>query len=187
MAEDARSERVMLLNLRSLQDADEHVEERYQPSLFRGDPEAFAVVAPVTLAFDVHKQDDRRYRLVGRVVGTLELCCSRCLEPLSLPVDAAFDLEYLPRTENVGEGEREIEEDDLATAFYADETIDLGALVSEQFHLALPMKPLCSETCRGLCPQCGTNLNAASCACRQTWEDNRLSGLKVLVKRDVRK
>jgi uncharacterized protein len=187
MADSARSEQGMLLNLRTLQDADEHVERRYQPSLFQADAEAFAVVEPATLVFDVHKQDDRRYRLEGRVAGTLELCCSRCLEPIALPVDAAFDLEYLPRTENVGEGEREIAEDDLATAFYTDETIDLGALVSEQFHLALPMKPLCSETCRGLCPQCGTNLNVASCACRQEWEDARLSGLKVLFKRDVRK
>jgi len=173
----------MLLNLRTLQEEQEHVDRRFQPSLFETDPEVFAIVEPVALAVDVLRQDGRRYRLVGRVTSRLELCCSRCLEPLDFPVDAAFDLEYLPRAENVGEGEREVGEDDLAAAFYTDDTIDLGALVSEQLHLALPMKPLCSDSCCGLCPLCGTNLNVASCACRQTWEDGRLSGLKVLFKR----
>ena len=185
MTEGAHSTPGMHLNLRTLQEAQEHVENQYQPSLFPAEPETFTVIAPVTLAFDVSKQDGRRYRLAGHVISTLEMSCSRCLEPLALPIDAAFDLEYLPRSENVGEGEREIQEDDLATAFYADETIDLGTLIAEQLHLAVPMKPLCSETCRGLCPQCGTNLNVASCACRPTREDPRLAGLKALFKGDI--
>ena len=62
---------------------------------------------------------------------------------------------------------REVEEDDLATAFYDDDQIDLTHLIMEQFQLALPMKPLCTEACKGLCPQCGTNLNTGSCDCRR--------------------
>jgi uncharacterized protein len=184
MVENARSGEALLLNLRTLQEAQEHLENRYLPSLFPADPEGFRVTAPVALSVDVSRQDGRRYRLAGRVVTTLDMVCSRCLEPMALPVDAAFDLEYLPRTENVGEGEREIEEEDLTTAFYTDETIDLGELMSEQIQLAVPMKPLCSETCRGLCPQCGTNLNVSSCGCRQAWEESRLAGLKSLITRD---
>ena len=86
----------------------------------------------------------------------------------------------MPRTENVGEGEREVEEDDLATAFYDDERIDLAHLIMEQFQLALPMKPLCKDACKGLCPQCGTNLNTGSCDCSPIWEDPRLAALKAL-------
>ena len=85
------------------------------------------------------------------------------MQPVSgavqLPVDATFDLRYQPRTTDTGEGEREIEEDDLTTAFYDDDNIDLGELMREQFYLALPMKPLCRDDCHGLCAQCGTNLN----------------------------
>ena len=81
----------------------------------------------------------------------------------------------MPRTENVGEGEREVEEDDLATAFYDDDQIDLTHLIMEQFQLALPMKALCAEACKGLCPQCGTNLNTGSCNCNVKWEDPRLA------------
>jgi len=51
----------------------------------------------------------------------------------------------------------------------------------EQCYLSLPMKPLCRPDCRGLCPQCGTNLNRGACACRREWDDPRLTALKTLV------
>ena len=117
---------------------------------------------------------------MGRVRTVLELPCDRCLEPFTLPVDAAFDLRYQPHADNTGEGEREIEEDDLSTAFYDNQTIDLGQLMREQFYLSVPMKPLCREDCRGLCAICGTNLNRGACDCKREWEDPRLAALKQL-------
>ena len=171
----------MHLSLRSLQDAHEHIEKRFEPSLFpASEDDIFRVVSPVRLSFDIDRQEPGRFRLVGHVTGEVELACSRCLEPFTLPVKTDFDLRYVPHTDNSGEGEREVEEDDLTTAFYTDDEIDLGHLVMEQLHLALPMKPLCSETCKGLCPQCGTNLNAGSCTCDPRWEDPRLAALKAL-------
>jgi uncharacterized protein len=112
----------------------------------------------------------------------IELTCSRCLEPFTLPVATDFDLRYVPRTENVGDGEKEVEEDDLTTAFYSEDQIDLGHLIVEQLQLAVPMKPLCNEACKGLCPQCGTNLNISSCDCSQKWEDPRLAALKAFAR-----
>jgi uncharacterized protein len=141
--------------------------------------DAFRVAAPVDLAFDVTRDKDQ-FGLSGRVKTTLELQCSRCLEPFERPLDAAFDLRYLPRTVNAGEGEREIEEDDLTTAFYENDTIDLGQLMREQFYLALPMKPLCREDCAGLCPQCGANRNTAPCSCATESVDPRLAPLRGL-------
>ena len=75
-----------------------------------------------------------------------------------------------------------IEEDDLGVSYYKDETIDLGEVVREQFYLALPMKPLCRETCKGLCPVCGANRNRETCTCETTWVDPRLEALKALKK-----
>ena len=66
------------------------------------------------------------------------------------------------------------------TAFYSNDQIDLGHLIVEQLQLAVPMKPLCDEACKGLCPQCGMNLNTGSCDCSQTWEDPRLAALRNL-------
>jgi uncharacterized protein len=171
----------MQLSLRSLQDAHEHREERYEPSLFpAAEGDAFRIVAPVMLSFDIDRQQVGRYRLSGHLRGELELLCSRCLEAFATPVVTDFDLTYVPRAENVGEGEVEVEEDDLSTAFYLDDQIDLGQLIAEQFQLALPMKPLCRDDCRGLCPQCGTNLNTGSCDCNVKWSDPRLEALKQL-------
>jgi uncharacterized protein len=100
-------------------------------------------------------------------------------------VDAAFELRYLPQTQNAGEEEREIQEDDLTTAYHREGLLDVTDLLREQFQLALPMKPLCNEDCRGLCPGCGTNLNKATCDCSPKWEDPRLAPLKSLLNRNT--
>ena len=169
----------MLLNLSTIRTAHERYEKAYNPETFASDHDDMKVVAPVALAFDIFK-DKAQFRLVGRVQTVLELPCGRCLESFTWPVDATFDLRYQPHADNAGDGEREIEEDDLATAFYEDQTIDLGQLTREQFYLSLPLKPLCREDCRGLCPVCGTNLNRDSCDCKREWEDPRLAVLKTL-------
>ena len=169
---------MLLLNLNTIRTAQERFEQVYPPEQFEQD-EDFTVAAPVTLAFDIFK-DKKQFRLVGRVRTTLELPCGRCLEPFTMDVDAQFDLRYQPHAENTGEGEREIEEDDLTTAFYDHDEIDLGHLMREQFYLSLPMKPLCRQDCRGLCSECGTNLNRGTCECKRDWEDPRLKPLKTL-------
>jgi len=172
-------ERFMLaLNLSRIRTAHERFEQVYQPEQMPPD-DGFRVAAPVALAFDIYKDKDQ-FRLVGSVKTTLELPCSRCLEPFAWPVDAAFDLRYQPHAMNTGEGEREIEEDDLSTAFYQHEEIDLGQLMREQFYLSLPMKPLCGADCKGLCPVCGTNLNRDTCDCKRDWEDPRFAALREL-------
>jgi len=170
---------MLSLNLAKIRDAKERFEQVYSPGQLATGDEAFRVAAPVTLAFDIYKDKDQ-FRLIGSVQTTLELPCSRCLETFTLPVDSSFDLRYQPHARNTGEGEREIEEDDLTTAFYENDTIDLGQLMREQFYLALPMKPLCRDDCRGLCPTCGTNWNKGACQCTNTWDDPRLAALKSL-------
>lgn len=173
----------MLLDLRQMREKHDRIDRRFDASAFDQPDETYRVVAPVRLLFDIDK-DGKQFRLVGRVQTRLQLSCGRCLEPFELPVDEAFDLVYLPHDDNRGEGELEIANDDLATAFYRDEVIDLGEIVREQFYLAAPMKALCADTCRGLCPICGTNLNTSSCRCQPSWEDPRLAPLRTVIERD---
>jgi uncharacterized protein len=171
----------MRLDLSTIRTPHEHFERVFPPEAF-GATQAdadFKVASPVKLAFEIYK-DKTTFRLVGRTETTLEVRCSRCLEAMVVPVDAAFDLRYQPHTENSGEGEREIEEDDLTTAFYRNDEIDLEQLMREQFYLSLPMKPLCTDDCKGLCSMCGTNLNRGACDCRHEFEDPRFSALKEL-------
>ena len=166
----------MLLDLSKIRTAHERYEKVYQRDAFTSSAD-YTIVEPVSLAFDIFKDKDQ-FRLAGDVQTALELPCSRCLEPFRWPVDAHFDLRYQPKTYNTGDGEREIEEDDLTTAFYENEEIDLGQLMEEQFYLSLPMKPLCGDDCKGLCPICGTNLNRSACVCSRSWVDPRLEALK---------
>jgi uncharacterized protein len=174
----------MRLDLSHIRQPETAFLRQYEPSAFAEDDEDYRVVAPVSLGFTIHKDKDR-FRLVGTVGTTLELRCSRCLEPFALPLDAAFDLRYLPvgaaAPDDQETEDRELGEDDTAATFYEDDAIDLADLLREQFYLALPMKPLCRQDCRGLCPQCGTNLNTDTCQCQVRWEDPRLAGLKALI------
>ena len=92
----------------------------------------------------------------------------------------SFDLRYQPHALNTGEGEREIEEDDLTTAFYENDEIDLGQLMREQFYLALPMKPLCRRRLQGAVPAVRDEPEHRTCDCKREWEDPRLAALKTL-------
>jgi uncharacterized protein len=158
-----------------------HFVRTFAPEEVADSSDVYRVVAPTDLAFEIHKDKDM-FRLVGSVVSELELPCSRCLENLRLPVASRFDLRYLPISEAVADAEREVDEEDLGTSYYRNDEIDLTELLREQFYLVLPMKPLCQDSCRGLCPQCGTNLNTDSCDCAPVWDDPRLAALRDLGK-----
>jgi uncharacterized protein len=172
----------MKLDLSHIRQAETDLVRRYEPSAFGDRNDEFGVVEPVDLRMTIQKDKDR-FRLVGTIATVLELACSRCAEPYRLPVETDFDLRYLPQSQNTGD-EREVEEDDLSDAFYRDDEIDLRQMMDEQFYLALPMKPLCRTDCKGLCQNCGTNLNTQTCDCEIRWEDPRLAGLRTLMNRD---
>jgi uncharacterized protein len=173
----------MLFDLSKLHGFSEHVERTLPASLFDPPDDDYRVAAPVELSMDVEKASGDAFRVSGRATTRLGLDCGRCLEPYEMPLEVTFDLRYVPHAENTGEGEREIKEDDLTTAFYREGTLDVTELLREQFQLALPMKPLCAEECRGLCPDCGANLNRTDCGCTPKWEDPRLAPLKGLLNR----
>ena len=174
----------MLLDLKKLHGQREHFERTFVASAFDPPDSDYRVAAPVELVLDVQRLADHAYGLSGQARTRLEVECSRCVEPFEVPVDAAFELRYVPQSENAGEGEVEVGEEDLVTAFYRDGMVDLIDLLREQFLLALPMKPLCRDDCRGLCPECGTNLNKTQCHCAPKWEDPRLAPLKSLLAKD---
>jgi uncharacterized protein len=171
----------MLLDLTRYRQPLTHFTKAFQPDDAGAEGEAYRVVEPVDLDFDLHK-DKERFRIDGTLRTVLEMSCSRCLEPYRLPVDAVLNLRYLPVSERSSDDEKEIAEEDVDISFYQDDQIDLTELLREQFYLALPMKPLCREDCRGLCPQCGVNRNTGTCDCGDGWEDPRLAPLKGLIK-----
>lgn len=170
----------MRLDLRDVRGSSHAVDRAFPVSAFRAD-EAFTLAAPVELMLAVRK-DGERYCLLGRLVTTVRRECCRCLDPFDVPTRLDIDVRYLPHRVNAGEGEHEISDEDLSIAFYRDDEIDLGGLVREQLHLAAPMKPLCDDGCRGLCPSCGANRNREACGCDTAWRDPRFDALRSLVR-----
>lgn len=110
--------------------------------------------------------DEQSVHVSGHVQATLRLACGRCLEPFPWRLDQKLELFYLPhRPDQEQEDEVELTERDMVVAYYQGHSIDLGEMVREQFYLTVPMKRLCKEDCKGLCPKCGANRNREACGC----------------------
>jgi uncharacterized protein len=135
-------------------------------------------IHPASVALTIHKVLETVTLDIS--VGTaLGLDCGRCLEPFTLPVQSVFRHTLVPARDEEAQA-ADLADEDISFGYYQDDLIDLDALVYEQIMLQLPMKPLCAEACRGLCAQCGANLNAAPCECRPGDVDSRLEALKKL-------
>lgn len=104
----------------------------------------------------------------GRVEATVEADCSRCARRFDILVDRTFDAVFV--TSDSGETDHavELDEDDLDLDYYRGDFIDGLHLLAEQILLEIPMKVLCAEDCRGLCPKCGANFNETDCDCEPT-------------------
>ena len=130
------------------------------------------------------------YSLQGSLRTHLEIDCVRCLEPVSVEVAEGLELMYIPQKPEDSAGktgsrhrdeDRQLEDDEMAVSYYLERELDLGQLIWEQLHLALPMRTVCREDCRGLCVQCGVNRNTDPCDCERKNLDPRLEQLKSLL------
>lgn len=119
----------------------------------------------------------------GDVRANAQLECSRCLDDISLPVDASLEEQFQP-TVDVETGRpikrAEYEEDDNAFMINANHLMDLTEPVRQALLVALPMRPLCRVDCKGLCPECGVNRNYTDCGHKPDTTDNRWEALREL-------
>ncbi|MFQ5700725.1 MAG: DUF177 domain-containing protein [Acidobacteriota bacterium] len=104
----------------------------------------------------------------GHLTAHVLVPCSRCIEPYAVAIDRNFDLSYVSRPAGLAADNLDlrIPRRDLNVGYLDDNrSLDMDSLAVEQIYLELPMKPLCSSDCRGLCVHCGANLNMAVCRC----------------------
>jgi uncharacterized protein len=146
----------------------------------------FRLLSGARLRCHVEIVDGTTVHVRGRLAVAVEPECGRCLERYAASIDQELDLFYLPRSpEQPEEQEDEVALSDreLVVGYYEGGRLDLGDLVREQLFLSLPLKRLCREDCRGLCPTCGKNLNTGACGCPppEEPEDPRLSPLRGLI------
>jgi len=134
----------------------------------------YTPVVPLSATFTVVLRE-RGVHVTGSLTGRVETPCDRCAAPAGLDVAQRFELfEEAPLS-----GEERVEPGLLRRKGRTLE-LDVAGLLWEEFVLALPVKPLCSEGCMGLCPACGKDLNAGPCPCGGTDMDPRMAALRGL-------
>lgn len=123
---------------------------------------------PVTLT--LRNLGDKKLLMEGHAALTLRIPCSRCLEPVDVPMELPISQELdLAQTE-----EQRVENLD-EQPYVSGYNLDVDQLIGNELRLALPMKVLCREDCKGICNRCGMNLNYGSCSCDRSSPDPRMS------------
>jgi len=144
----------------------------------RLDPEDPAVQGldvrgPVTGTFNIRKME-HQILVRGSVVGQVMLRCARCLRDFDLSVQEDVNIELRPAFDLDRAGhEMELVADDLDVEFFKGDVLDLGHIIAEQVALLVPMKPLCTEDCAGICSRCGADRSEDPCQCMPSETDDR--------------
>ena len=117
----------------------------------------------VHLKVSMHKGD---IFFDGHLVLTFVLNCSRCVKEMHYSIDEFFSPVYIHgREPRMVEGQ--VDRQELDVTYFQGDEIDLEEVLREQILLSLPIQPLCKESCKGLCPQCGADLNIKNCDCKK--------------------
>lgn len=148
-------------------------------SLWRERWEAFELglepAKDIEAVFTLMAQDDDSVLVRGRIAGAVKAPCDRCAETFEVEIESDFELF---EESEAGDGMLDGEEVRIVTRD-GQLHLDMGAILWEEFALALPVKPLCSETCEGLCPHCGKPSTDCECSVEEEG-DPRLAVLRNL-------
>ena len=177
----------MLIRVRELELRKLEFNENFQPGVIDFGPD-FRQSGPLhsegraelVVEHRGHHQDVEDIRLVGSLAAKLETSCARCLEPVAHHVEKSFDLIYRPQGVDRRADEASISEAETEIGYYQGEGLLLEDALREQVLLATPVRALCREDCKGLCPHCGRNLNIEQCNCEQHVSDPRWDALNDL-------
>lgn len=116
----------------------------------------------------------RKVHLEGHWKGSLGIPCDRCLKEVLVPfhvdLDEMIDLSL------------ERQEDLADDSYVVENSIDTDALINHEILIRFPMKILCREDCKGICPKCGKNLNHGECGCDRVSPDPRMAAIQDIFK-----
>lgn len=124
----------------------------------------------------------------GKFRTAIELECGRCLRTYQMPVTSTIEeelpIEGVPWAPEVGEEEEDRLPEEEADPLFADNIFDLDEYLRQSILVNVPIKPLCEEDCKGLCPHCGANLNDGSCECPPDSEESPFAVLASLLEKE---
>ncbi len=129
------------------------------------------VLSPLQGKFQVTHTSKGLY-LQGHLYSAIAVDCTRCLESVDTPITMQIDELYHDPAHSAPAGEYAIGDDGI---------LDLAPLLRELSLLEIPMQAYCRADCKGICAECGQNLNEGQCDCEQEQIDPRLASLKSLL------
>jgi uncharacterized protein len=172
----------------------EQISENGLPLQFEETPEAFPVLAemvdkgacefraPISVTLRALRFGDM-VEVDGDINTSVRLSCGRCLQKFEASLNSRFSLTYRLRESDTKEAESRQEElelkaEDMGLIYYQGEEIDLTNEIQEQVVMAFPLRALCQPDCKGLCPDCGSDLNDGKCGCDKKALTGKFAALK---------
>ena len=154
----------LVFNVRDLRHEDFKEYEALVPSESLGlTYEEVEFIKPLSCSVGLFRQGGDNIYITTDVNATILVECRRCINPFEVDIATTLGVLF-----SIGDTSSETDEDD--ERYYDGETLDISEDVRRALVLEIPTWSLCSETCKGLCPQCGTNLNMTGCSCEMTDE-----------------
>jgi len=166
----------MILDLREFEDFPAKTSLEASPGEFPSLRDDVLRIESVLVDVSIQKSGEEYY-CQGKVKSEMRLECARCLVEYTARLEGTTD--FIIRSDAVRPDLRpgEFDDEDYAFIHGNDLRVDITDIVRQALALATPMKPLCREDCRGLCPKCGANRNEAECSCNRDEIDDRWAGL----------
>lgn len=172
----------MKINVHAVPDAGLELADDISTEELGLDTDEIEVVGTCHLSVRVRKLG-AGFQVTGQARVTVAQECARCLEPIERTIEPTFDMVYEKAGSAHMRTEEQIRQGDLGITFFNDSEIDLGPEAKQAVRLALPLKPLCRQDCRGLCPSCGTNLDTGECECRERGKEAHSATMGDLLKK----
>ncbi len=142
----------------------------YESVMYNDGLNDYQVLSKDDLKLNIENIGDGKLELKGNMNITLGGKCDRCLCDVDIPVALSFEVTVVKP-----DGFHEVDEDEQL--FMNGYDLDAESLINNELIMSLPMKVLCKETCKGLCPVCGMNRNTSECGCDTFVPDPRMAAI----------
>ena len=170
----------MLINLTelfTLEGKEKNYTLKLEMKVYHGPAGDYEVAQADPVFLRIMNLGGKKLEIEGKAKLTLVIPCDRCLDPV--PVKLEFDI---VRTVDLSETEEERIDEFDEQPYVSGYNLDVDQLVCDELILNLPMKVLCSESCKGICSRCGTNLNHETCDCDIRSADPRMAVIQDIFK-----
>jgi uncharacterized protein len=164
----------LVLRVSELEEGTAHLVLEEDPQVLGISPDFCVFQGPVTMELDLEKTGTQVDLLANVKVHAVSEC-SRCLGEAHHLIESSVSVKCTPATETLSEPVCELRSVEIP---YSGDEIDLGFIAHDEIVLNIGMKPLCSESCKGLCPKCGVDLNRSECNCDLDDIDPRWEALR---------